>query len=136
MLITVIISTEKRNDKKKNHEVRSMKKVLICLFITGVFYSINPISNLFIDTTYAQQKPIPPYAKWGALAMKETKEKYPNAQIIDYLHIGRESGAQTSTEKFKLWLRGQEKEFGVFVDIKFNNKTEKIENITFRETDR
>lgn len=113
-----------------------MKKLLICLILFAAYNSNNLISNHFINTTFAQQKPIPPYAKWGALAMKETKEKYPNAQIIDYLHIGRDIGPQTSTEKFKLWIKGQQKEFGVFVNIEFNNQTEKVIKVTFKETDR
>lgn len=85
-------------------------------------------------TIFAQQKPIPPYAKWGSLAMSKTKERYPNAQIIDYLHIGRVQGTATSTEKFKLWLREGTREFGVFINITFENKTEKVVNITYRES--
>lgn len=66
--------------------------------------------------------------------MKRTHEKYPNAQIIDYLHIGRVSGQNSSTEKFKLWLKEGKKEFGVFINIEFNNETEKIIKISFRES--
>lgn len=113
-----------------------MKKIFTCLLITFVLSSINIKPHHIIETTSAQQKPIPPYAKWGTMAMKETKDKYPNAEIVDYLHIGRESGPQTSTEKFKLWLKGKQKEFGVFVDIEFNNTTEQVIKITFKETDR
>lgn len=110
-----------------------MKKILVgvlaalILFI-GIKSSVHLIS--------AQQKPIPSYAKWGTLAMKKTKERYPNAQIIDYLHIGKTSGTDSSTEKFKLWLRENKREFGVFVDIEFNKQTEKVLRINFRETTR
>lgn len=82
------------------------------------------------------QQPAPSYAKWGQIAMKKTKEKYPQADIIDYLHIGREKGTKYSTEKFKLWLKTDNKEFGVFVDITFDNKTEQIKDIKYRETTR
>ncbi len=92
--------------------------------------------NNFINTTYAQQKPIPTYAKWGQIALQKTKEKYPEANIIDYLHIGRDIGENTSVEKFKLWLKQNNKEFGVFVDIIFDNKTKQIINVKFRETTR
>jgi hypothetical protein len=92
--------------------------------------------NNFINTTYAQQKPIPPYAKWGQIALQKTKEKYPEANIIDYLHIGRDIGENTSVEKFKLWLKQNNKEFGVFVDIIFDNKTKQIIKVKFRETTR
>ncbi|HLU21311.1 YqzG/YhdC family protein [Lederbergia graminis] len=79
---------------------------------------------------------VPSYAKWGRLAMANVKAKYPNAQIIDYLHIGRDTGASSSTEKFKLWLRENNREFGVFVDIEFENETEQVIQINYRETTR
>ncbi|MCJ8007116.1 YqzG/YhdC family protein [Lederbergia wuyishanensis] len=111
-----------------------MKKLLIGLFTTFIFGS-NVLSPLnFIHTVSAQQKPIPSYAKWGVLAMKKTKERYPNARIMDYLHIGKLSGTPTSTEHFKFWLKEDGKEFGVYVNIEFNNRTEQIINITFRES--
>src|SRR4051812_46140094 len=106
--------------------------ILICTTLT-LFSSPLYTSNS-LNTAYAQQKPIPSYAKWGQLAVKETQKKYPNAQVVDYLHIGKVSGERSSTEKFKLWLKGTQKEFGVFVNIEFNNKTEKVINITYKET--
>jgi hypothetical protein len=85
-----------------------------------------------IDLAHGQEES-PPYAKWGRIAMQKTKEKFPNAQIVDYLHVGREKGITTSTETFKLWLEEPEGEFGVFVDITFHNITEEIISIKFRE---
>ncbi|KAA0543109.1 DUF3889 domain-containing protein [Bacillus sp. BGMRC 2118] len=82
------------------------------------------------------QQEVPSYAKWGKLAVERTKEKYPNAKVIDYLHIGREKGTVTYTEKFKLWLKEESKEFGVYVDITIDNKTEKLVAINFEETAR
>ncbi|WP_245747469.1 YqzG/YhdC family protein [Anaerobacillus alkalidiazotrophicus] len=80
---------------------------------------------------------IPPYAKWGSIAIKETIKKYPNASVIDYLHIGRENKTnQISIEKFKLWLRENNREFGVFVDVEFDPQTNQFRSISFRETDR
>ena len=111
-----------------------MKKLLIGLFSTIVFFSASVIPLKLLNTAIAQQKPIPPYAKWGTLAMEKTHEKYPNAKIIDYLHIGRISGPHSSTEKFKLWLKDNSREFGVFVNIEFNNETEKVIKVTFKET--
>ncbi|QQZ04035.1 YqzG/YhdC family protein [Heyndrickxia oleronia] len=113
-----------------------LKKLLICLFITVIFSSHNFFLNNFINTTYAQQKPIPSYAKWGQIAIQKTKEKYPQAKIIDYLHIGSDKKGDTSLEKFKLWLKQNNKEFGVFVDILFDSKTEQIIDVKFRETTR
>lgn len=77
----------------------------------------------------------PAYAKWGRVAMEKVKEKYPYAQIVDYLHVEREVGDSTTKETFKLWLRKLDKhEFGVYVTITFDNKTEKIVDIHYKET--
>jgi hypothetical protein len=108
-----------------------MRKLFICFIIIFVF----PSTTLNLcGTTYAQHKPIPSYAKWGRVAMKKAHAKYPNAQIIDYLHIGKITGAQTSTERFKLWLKEGQKEFGVYINIEFDNKSENVVKITFKET--
>ncbi|WP_252504195.1 DUF3889 domain-containing protein [Sporosarcina sp. Marseille-Q4943] len=82
------------------------------------------------------QAEIPSYAKWGVLAVKETKQKYPDAKIIDYLHIGSETKDDTTIEKFKLWLKDDRREFGVFVNITFTTKTGELIKIDFQETDR
>lgn len=79
---------------------------------------------------------LPPYAKWGRVAMKETKEKYPTANIIDYLHIGKDIEKDETTEKFKLWLRAKDKEFGVYISIRFHTGTEQVIDIVMEETDR
>lgn len=79
----------------------------------------------------------PPYAKWGRIAMQETKSKYPDAFIIDYLHVGRQKDNGSATETFKLWLREENgHEFGVYIAIQFDVDSEKIIQITFEETDR
>ncbi|BDH61780.1 hypothetical protein MTP04_19100 [Lysinibacillus sp. PLM2] len=66
--------------------------------------------------------------------MEKTKEKYPNAQITDYLHIGRDVGDSTSIEKFKLILKENNREFGLFVHLKFNNESENLVDVKFSET--
>ncbi|SEM12745.1 Protein of unknown function [Mesobacillus persicus] len=95
------------------------------LLLIGIFY-----------WTIGVQAQIPPYAKWGQVAMKETKERYPNADIIDYHHIGRDTGTSTSTEKFKLWLKEDTREFGLLITITFDKQTEEIIDITSGETTR
>lgn len=78
----------------------------------------------------------PEYAKWGRIAMERTAEKY-RLPIVDYLHVGRSSPAPgVAEEKFKLWLRGNGREFGVFVTIRFETATERILNVAFEETSR
>ncbi|SCC09026.1 Protein of unknown function [[Bacillus] enclensis] len=113
-----------------------MKKLRMCMFLI-------PLMTLGLHGTVCEAKylesinvTIPSYAKWGRLAMKKTKERYPQAQIIDYLHIGREDSGGISTEKFKLWLKGKDKEFGVLVNIRFDTKTEQLKQISFSEVSR
>ncbi|MDT9027370.1 MULTISPECIES: DUF3889 domain-containing protein [Rossellomorea] len=108
---------------------RLIPMILFTLFLANTtIVEFNPV-------VLAQQE-IPSYAKWGSLAVKKTQEKYPDAAIVDYLHIGKENGSKVSTEKFKLWLKRGGKEFGVFVDIQFETDTEKMIDIKFTETDR
>ena len=111
-----------------------MKKLLFMIIITFVSLNIGQLQSP--HEAAAQQKPVPPYAKWGTMAMEKTKERYPNAKIIDYLHVGRVTGPHSTTEKFKLWLKGDKGEFGVFVDIEFNPVTNQVIHISFRETPR
>lgn len=111
-----------------------LKKLLVCLMILFGFNSA--YLPQIDDTAYAQQKPTPPYAKWSKVALDKTKEKYPNAEVVDYLYVGRKNGNRTATEKFKLWLKENQKEFGVYVDIEFIKETEQVVNVTYTETAR
>lgn len=78
----------------------------------------------------------PEYAKWSRIALKKAEEKYPDAEIVDYLHIGREkTGYRTAKEKFKLWMREKGKEYGLYVTVEFDIETEGLKNITFQKTD-
>lgn len=126
------------NNNEKGEQI--MKKKILVSFIAIAVTLI--AGKLFMppsiyNAVSAQQQTIPAYAKWGRLAMEKVKEKYSTADIIDYLHMGREVGEFSSKERFKLWLRGQDqKEFGVIVTITFDNKTEKVMNIEYKVTDR
>jgi hypothetical protein len=118
-------------------EVFEMKNVLVVIFLGIALFTGNIINNHFITAVEVKaENVIPPYAKWGKLAMQKTKEKYPNAAILDYLHIGRNDGTKSSIEKFKLWLKENDKEFGVLVDIEFEKETERIIKITFKKVNR
>jgi len=112
-----------------------MKKIiyltLICFFCMGFGYFSS--AAFAADPLIHTERPTPPYAKWGNLAVQKTKEKYPDAQVGDYLHVGKEDKETTSIEKFKLWLKGRDREFGVLIHIEFNKNTEKIVKITFKE---
>lgn len=104
---------------------------VLCFTVVFTF----PIPYQAADVYENQQ--IPSYAKWGLLAMQKTKERYPKANIIDYLHIGREmKAADIAVERFKLWLRENGREYGVLIDIEFEVQTEKVLYIIFKETNR
>jgi hypothetical protein len=76
----------------------------------------------------------PPYAKWGRIAVQETMKKYPRAQIVDYLHVGRKNKtATTSEETFKLLLQEGNRRWAVFVRIEFQNATEQVVAIRISE---
>lgn len=78
----------------------------------------------------------PEYAKWGEIAMQQTSARY-HAAIVDYSHVGRTHPAPgIAEEKFKLWLRENNREYGVYVTIQFYTSTEQIIAIRFQETPR
>ena len=109
-----------------------MLKTFIAL---GISISAHATPTNIPSIAHPQQE-IPAYAKWGMLAMKETQAKYPHAKIIDYLHEGSESKENSTIEKFKLWLKDGDNEFGVFVRIEYITATEEVVNIEFQETSR
>ena len=76
---------------------------------------------------------VPAYAKWSRLAIKQTMLKYPQAEIKDYLHIDTNSKKVTSVEKFQLWLKEDDREFGVIVKVTYSAETGKFIRIDFQE---
>ncbi|HDX9610078.1 YqzG/YhdC family protein [Bacillus toyonensis] len=103
--------------------------------IALVILLLTTCSNIYTGSSIVHAQP--PYAKWGKLAVEKTKEQYPKAEIVDYLHIGRKpKTVQITVEKFKLWLREDGKEYGVFVDVEFDTKTEKFIKMSFQKTSR
>lgn len=110
----------------------TLRNIYIAFYMSFILIS----SPFFMLENFGNVLHAESYAKWGKLAMEKTKEKYPDAQIIDYLHRGRQKKDDAMIEKFKLWLRGENREFGVFVSIEFDAKTEEVLHITFLETDR
>ncbi|MBO9129231.1 DUF3889 domain-containing protein [Bacillus sp. 165] len=112
-----------------------MKHLFIGIVVCVLSFAAVPSTHTY--AYYVQGEEAPAYAKWGRLAVLQTKSRYPQADIIDYLHIGRERKNPIITvEKFKLWLRENGREFGVFINIEFETRTEKLVSITFIETER
>lgn len=89
--------------------------------ITGLIGSVIMAVALLLVVIAPKLVAAPEYAKWGTIAVKETQRHY-QADIIDYLHVGRTNlAADQAEEKFKLWIRTKDgNEFGVFVYIRFN----------------
>lgn len=110
--------------------MKMIKKVFIAI---GIFMLATTVSINIQSYTYAQDQ-VPAYVKWGKLAVKETQIKYPNSTLVDYLHIGSEIKEDSTIEKFKLWMKDGNKEFGVFINIKYTTETGKLINIEFQET--
>lgn len=110
-----------------------MKVAVSLLLVLGTIIVGKMITVPPDDVTSAQEV-APAFAKWGRLAMQRVMEKYPNSEILDYLHIGRELGPTSTVEKFKLWLKKGNREFGVIVDITFKNDTEEIIDIKYTES--
>ncbi|WP_445683137.1 DUF3889 domain-containing protein [Solibacillus sp. FSL H8-0538] len=111
-----------------------MRKLFITILLATSIYTIPMIYVNLVNASTIQVKPNPSYAKWGILAIEKAAKKYPNAQVTDYLHIGRKVGNQSTTEKFKLILKEGKKEFGLFVTIEFDSKTEEVIQLNFEET--
>ena len=101
--------------------------------ILGTFLVFLTVLLHVPTNAYAQQE-MPAYAKWGKLAVKEAQVKFPEAKIIDFLHEGSEVHEDSTIEKFKLWLKQSDKEFGLHVRIKYVTNTNKVVNIEFQET--
>ncbi|MGE7945254.1 DUF3889 domain-containing protein [Lysinibacillus sp. NPDC093688] len=107
-----------------------MRKFYVML---GFFLVLFAVSVHTPTSAYAQQE-IPARAQWGKVAVKETQAKYPQAKILDYLYEGSEVNEDTTIEKFKLWIKLSDKEFGVQVRIKYVTNTNKLVKVEFQET--
>lgn len=105
---------------------------MITLMVLMILTEYTPIRAI-TGEAFAE-RPEPAYAKWGRLAMETAKEKYPRAKILDYLHIGREKKPTTDIERFKLWVEDGGKEFGLYIDIEFDSKTDRVIRITTRKS--
>lgn len=75
----------------------------------------------------------PDYAKWGRIAMQETAKRY-RADIVDYKHLGRKPDRPgIVSESFKLILNSGTRQFGVKVQIWFEQESERMTRIQFTE---
>ncbi|WP_430786758.1 DUF3889 domain-containing protein [Virgibacillus flavescens] len=113
--------------------MKTLTTLFYCTVIIIMSFATLDLSDNQVIQAREESPDAPSYAKWGRVVMQKTKEKYPDAKIVDYLHVGKKEGNNTTTEKFKLWLKEENNEFGVYIDVKFATDTEQIMNISFKE---
>ncbi|MDW0114295.1 DUF3889 domain-containing protein [Sporosarcina saromensis] len=105
-----------------------MKNLFIAIgFLFATYAPEIPLLTAFI------QKEAPAYAKWSRLALVETKNAYPNAQIVDYLYKGTTATDDLSIATFQLWLKEGDTEFGVIVTVTYTTATEEFKKVEFEE---
>ncbi|MFH5184834.1 DUF3889 domain-containing protein [Paenibacillus sp. TAB 01] len=107
----------------------------IQLFLVSLIVAL---MTMLPSTLFAKE---PEYAKWSRLAFSEIKKKYPNASVIDYLHVERkkmisETVPDEVEETFKFWLNENGKQFAVYVRIRYVLATDKVLLIKLTETTR
>lgn len=106
-----------------------MQKLVIELAIIASMQTL----TTHIPTTAPIHQETPAYAKWGQVAVKETQSKFPHSSIIDYLYEGSEPKENSTIEKFRLWLKENDKEFGVSVKIEYITDTNELIHIQIHE---
>ncbi|HZH61452.1 MAG TPA: DUF3889 domain-containing protein [Metabacillus sp.] len=74
------------------------------------------------------------YKKWSRIAISSVKEKYPEAELVDYKYDGRESvNEEESKDVFHVRGKQNNKPFIVKVDVVFNPKTGKLITVNISE---
>lgn len=104
--------------------------VMKAVFILLSFAHSEVMSSDVEAALYAE----PAYAKWGKLAMEETSRIYHDASIIDYKYEGRRKVSEEQAEEnFVLWLRKDEREFGVRVSITIRTSSDQLLHVRTKE---
>ncbi len=102
------------------------KAVLVFLTLTGGEHDAHDVS-----AAHGQ----PGSVQWGQTVMRETALRYSDAEIIDYRYDGSfQLPSGQTEERFKLWLRGQGREFGVKVVLRIKEDAQRMDEILFTET--
>lgn len=108
-----------------------MRVVKRSIVLACVLYTCCGLGVVIVPSLAASQ---PDYAKWGRIAMQQTSARY-QASIVDYEHMGRtQVRAGIAEEKFKLWLRDQNREFGVIITLQFYTANDQLISINYQET--
>ncbi|MGC4376467.1 DUF3889 domain-containing protein [Fictibacillus sp. Mic-4] len=109
-----------------------MKKIIIIFLFSLV--SLSPVHAFSIPVLERAEVS---YSKWGRTAVLETKKRYSDFDVVDYLYMGKEKkGHGTFQETFKLWLKKGNREMGVIVRIIVDERTDQMRSISFQKTER
>ncbi|CAM4272077.1 hypothetical protein FHS16_002056 [Paenibacillus endophyticus] len=102
-----------------------MKAVFVLLSLAHTEVASTESSALFSE---------PSYAKWGKLAVLETKKMYQDASIVDYKYEGRKMlPSGQANESFVLWVHKDTKEFGVRVVMTIEPSTDQLVSLKLTE---
>jgi Protein of unknown function (DUF3889) len=85
-VIAVFAAGCMNNDKKPVEESRDMRNNVEQDLTKPQNVQYNDQTPTNMDTTLKEKD----YAKWGKMALKETKDKYPNSRVSDYQYDTRE----------------------------------------------
>lgn len=76
------------------------------------------------------------YEKWSRIALSSVKEKYPEAQLIDYKYVKREEvNEEESKDIFHVKVKEKEEVFVANVDVVFNPKTGKLITVNVKKVE-
>jgi hypothetical protein len=87
-----------------------------------------------IEKVSAESEQLKENEKWGQLAIKEVQKKYEGVLIKEYQYVWHEEKKDgTGIKRFKFLLRHLGKEFGVYVTISYDVKSEEVKEIQLME---
>lgn len=109
------------------------KKIIVLLFI-AMLLGFHYTYVLSLEKVSAESGQLKEDEKWGQLAIEEVQKKYEGVLIKEYKYIWHEEKKDgTGIKRFKFLLRHFGKEFGVYVTISYDVKSEEVKNIQIME---
>lgn len=73
-------------------------------------------------------EPAEVYGPWGMVGMERAKRRYPNAEIVDYQHIGRQAA-----ETFRYELQQNGRQWTVHAVVTFDPQTNQVVSVELLE---
>ncbi len=105
--------------------------------LSKIFFTLIALSIIFTAgiKAYGEQNiQEVDYKKWSKIALSSVKEKYPDAELVDYKYDGREAvNEEESKDVFHVKGKQNNKPFIVKVDVVFNPKTGQLITVNISE---